>query len=419
MFKESQKMYQENAQYVLPVIGFEEPVVDYGKGVYIYDVDGNEILDMSGGQFCTIFGHAFPEIDKLYTSISKIQHTNTATLSSSVLRAYKNLASTMANMNPRIITLSTGAEAIEFALRYAKNYTGKNGLVCFDKGYHGLSLGAQAITYGGVYSNPRHKDIFTIPVIEEHFSHEEIDIVTAQLESICKSSDNIAAMFFEPIVGVGGIHKLTSYFMNQVREICNIYNIFLVFDECQSGFGRGGSWWYYQTLGVSPDILVTAKGIGLGFPVSLVAVNADTVDTSKTLTHYSSHQNDPFSAEIIQFGIEYMRNHSLIEEVQQKGVYLRSRLLEIANVFSCVSTPRGDGLLVGFDFAVPGLSDYRQLGVDFRRHMCYNGVLVQGTNGGKTIRLLPSYLITKEEIDQFLSVLVRTLENFDFGGYGD
>ncbi len=417
MFKKSKAAFENKKQHILPVIGFEEPIIESAEGLYVYDLDGNKIMDLNGGQFCSIFGHSLPEFQTIFQNLATIQHTNTATLTKSTLDAYEKLATTMPEMSPQFITLSTGAEAIEFAMRFAKNYTGKTGLICFNKGYHGLSLGAQSITYGGIYAKPLHDDVYSLPIIEEHFTNAQIDEVILQLENICQNNANLAAMFFEPIIGVGGIHKLNNYFMKKVREICDKYAILLIFDECQSGFGRGGYWWYYQKLAIAPDLLVTAKGIGLGFPVSLVAVNTKTIDTSKNVTHYSSHQNDPFSAAIIDFGVDYIKEHNLLEEVTAKGEYFRNKLQALATNCQYISNPRGDGLIIGFDLTIDGVTNYRVLGAEFRRALCRNKVLIQGTNAGQTQRLLPSYLITYEEIDEFIKILEKTITDFDFEVY--
>ncbi len=406
--------YKEKIEkHVLPVIAFEESIIESANGVYVTDVEGNKILDMSAGQFCTILGHSNENFRELFERIMKIQHTNTATLTRSTVEVYEKINALIPELESKIITLSTGAEAIEFAMRYAKNFTNKTGVISFDRGYHGLSLGAQTVTYGGKFAKPYIEQVYSIPTYEEWMTEEDEDCIINQLENICTNDNNIAAIFIEPIVGVGGIHKLSRRVAKKIRDICDTYEIFLIFDECQSGFGRGGAWFYYQVLGVNPDILVTAKGIGLGFPVSLVAVRGDKVEEDKVIVHYSSHQNDPFSGEIINFAIDYMKEHNLIEKCIEKGKVLKDK---IDNLHCKNFTPvRGDGLLLGFDLEIEGVDDYRQISAKFRKHVRENGCLVQSTNGGKTIRLLPSYEITDQEIDHFISILRNSIDSFDFG----
>lgn len=399
-------------KFVLPVIGFESNIIEHGEGTYVYDVDGNKLLDMCGGQFCTILGHSNPKFDSLYNNISKIQHTNTATLTKRTIEVYEKLYNIMPELDPKIITLSTGAEAIEFAMRYAKNATGKSAVVSFDRGYHGLSLGAQTITYGGKFSNPYIEKVYSIPTYEESMTLEDEKLIVDKFEKICQSDDNIAAIFLEPVIGVGGVHKLSETFAKEIRRICNEYNVLLVLDECQSGFGRCGKWFYYQELNIIPDIIVTAKGIGLGFPVSLVAVNGELAAKGSTVTHYSSHQNDPFSAEIIDFGLDYILENNLIAESVVKGDDLRNKINKIDCPY--LSKARGAGLMVGFDLVIDGVSNYRNIGSKFRDSMKELGCLIQGTNGGQTIRLLPSYEITQEEIDYFVDALKQCCATFDF-----
>ncbi|MFV0425054.1 MAG: aspartate aminotransferase family protein [Bacilli bacterium] len=399
-------------KYVLPVIDFEENIIENGKGSYVFDTEGNKLLDMCGGQFCTIIGHSNSDFEKLFKNLSYIQHTNTATLTKNTINTYEKIANLMPELDPKIITLSTGAESIEFAMRYAKNLTGKTAVVSFDRGYHGLSLGAQTVTYGGKFSKPYIDQVYSIPTYEETMSEDEENEIVVAFENICKNDSNISSLFIEPVVGVGGVHKLSKSFAKKIRKVCDDYGVLLILDECQSGFGRCGSWFYYQALDIVPDIVVTAKGIGLGFPVSMVAVKGCLVSKETTVTHYSSHQNDPFSSEIIDFGIEYLTKHNLLEACSIKGDKIRKMIDDLKCPYFSLS--RGDGLMVGFDLVIDGVNDYRKIGHEFRDYMRKHGCLIQGTNAGQTVRLLPNYEITDEEINTFIEILKECCNSFDF-----
>ena len=302
--KKSQEFFKENKKYILPVINFEEPILVKGEGNYVFDLDDNKILDLNGGQFCTILGHSNPELKAVINQIGDtIQHTNTATLTKNTIEAMKEVHKLMPELDARTIFLATGSESVEFAIRYAKHITGKNGMVCFDIGYHGLTLGSQSITYGGVHARPQITEIFSIKTPTHKTTIIELRTIITEFEQICKNNQ-IAALIIEPVVSVGGMYVQSKDFINELKTICLKYSVLLIFDECQTCMGRTGEWFGYQSLGVTPDIVVAAKGIGLGYPVGLVSINNKYVENYPPLIHYSSHQNDPFSAQIVSFIIK-------------------------------------------------------------------------------------------------------------------
>lgn len=407
-FKKSQDIYNEYKEYVLPVIPIEKPIILQGSGMYVYDLDGNKIMDLNGGQFCTIFGHSNDKFAEMMKNIANsIQHTNTSTLTLKTLEALKEINEVMPELNPQSIFLATGSEAIEFALRYAKFATKRKGVVAFDIGYHGLTLGSQSVTFGGIYANPIVEEIFTIKTPKDNNSN---DIILEEFEAICKNNE-IAAVVLEPIVSVGGMYVQTTDFLSKIKEICEKHQILLIFDECQTGFGRTGEWFAYQKIGVVPDILVSAKGIGLGYPVSLVAIKDEVAKNYPCPVHYSSHQNDPFSAEIVSFGINYINEYHLLTQVKKMGNYFKEQLEKLSKESKYYSSPRGEGLMLGCDLIIDGYTDYRELSAKFREYLLSEeNLMIQATNGGQTLRFLPAYTITEEEIDFVVEKLKKISE---------
>lgn len=417
-FDKSQQLKDQYLDYALNIIGFEDTIITAGQGTYVFDADGNKIMDLNGGQFCAILGHGNKELSEFMAQkASEIQHTNTGTLAYSTMQALKIMHDITPEMDSRSIILSTGAEAIEFALRYAKNVVQKTGIVCFKNGYHGLTLGAQSVTYGGVFAKPVQSDIYALDCPLTDATTQELDEVINQFKSILENCDNIACALFEPIVSVGGMHVQQTYFMKAIKELCQKHGVVLIFDECQTGFGRTGHWFYYQAIDVVPDILVCAKGIGLGYPVSTVTITKQLIDQlTIPYSHYCSHQNDPFSANVINFGYDYITKHNVLEQVQASGTYFYNELLRLSQKHSILSKPRGKGLMLGQDLILPGVSDYRKISADFRHHLLTKGIMMQATNGGQTLRYLPTYLITKEEIDLFINIFDQELQQYQFLG---
>lgn len=413
VFSKSKKYFDEYEKYILPVIHFKQPIIERASGVYVYDMDGNEILDLNGGQFCTIFGHSNPEIKKKFDEINTtIQHTNTATLTTQVLKAMKKVHDIMPEMNAKTIFLATGSESVEFAIRYAKHITNKTGLVCFDIGYHGLTLGAQSITYSGVHARPLVSNTHSIPTPKGGERPEELENILKKFRDICENN-SIAAFIVEPVVSVGGMYVQDTLFFSKIKEICREFNVLLIFDECQTCLGRTGEWFGYQTIDVVPDIVVAAKGLGLGYPVGMVSISDEYVTNYPSIVHYSSHQNDPFSAEVISLGIDYIQENDILEKVNAKGEYFMQKLEELRRETHLLGQPRGVGLMLACDLEIEGVTDYRKISEEFIDYLLENyHLMIQATNGGKTLRFLPSYLITESEIDKTVGSLKNGIETF-------
>ncbi|MCI8371399.1 MAG: aspartate aminotransferase family protein [Lachnospiraceae bacterium] len=390
--------------YLIPVIPFHKQIISKGKGSYIFDENGKKYLDLNCGQFCTIFGHSNPELVKCVTSISKtISHTSSGMISDLVLKAASKLNEISGELDARSILLSTGAEAVEFAIRYAKHMTGKDGLVCFEKGYHGLTLGTQSITFGGRYAAPFVNHIFSIPIPTGTDDINGIDVLK---KIIAEHKEVIAAVVVEPIVSVGGMIYPDRTYFTELYNICKRNGMLLIFDESQTGFGRTGSWFCYQEFHLIPDMVVCSKGMGLGYPVSAVLFNGELCAKNKiTMTHYSSHQNDPFAAGIISFGIDYIQKNDLLHSNRKKGRYFLKRLISVCEKNNLFVNPRGQGLMLGLDMCIPGVENYRPIYRKLYDMAAEKGVLLQGTDGGRVLRFLPDYLISYEDIDFCTEVL--------------
>lgn len=397
MNNKSQTMLAKANSCMLPIIPFEGAVINDAHGLYLVDVDGNELLDVNGGQFSNIFGYDDVGFLQAIENCTKsLLHINTGMLSAKVINSMELLCNTAKEMDPMGITLSTGSEAVEFAIRYSKKATGRNGVISFDNGYHGLTLGSQSLTYGGQYAlplvNQTHKVKFNI---------DEPQQMVDELAAILTNHNDISCFVIEPFVGVGGMYPIPQDILQQFRNLCDEHNILLVFDECQSGFGRTGSWHYFQKVGIIPDILILAKGIGNGFPVSAVLIKKAILNQYPyNLTNYSSHQNDPISAQIIEYSVPKV--DQLLPEIIKKGEHFKQILATIDSPY--IKNIRGEGLMVGFDIDQDFTSS-KEFYVVFKKVCLDNGLVIQGTNGGSVIRFLPAYTISYEQLDSAKSII--------------
>ena len=214
----------------------------------------------------------------------------------------------------------------------------------------------------------------------------------------------------EPIVGVGGMIFLPQNYVKEVRKLCDKYHIILIFDECQTGFGRLGKWYAYQEYEVVPDMVTSAKAMGLGFAVSSVTMKEDLAKKVEgSISHFCSHQNDPLSARVVSFVIDEIIKRDLLNRNLIIGEKLLKGLIDISNHSEYLTHPRGRGLMCAFDLPFDLVGDNRSITNRLIRLMEEEGIFIQAIRQGKTFRIMPNYLISNEEIDYFLSKLDRCL----------
>lgn len=397
-------------EYLFTAVPYNSFILTKGEGTWVYDEQGRKYLDLNAGQFCLCFGHNDPGLQQVVLSqMKKIYHTNTATLTPEVLQAARDMAGITGGELTKTIFLSTGSEANECALRYARFATGKAGVIAFKNGYHGLTLGSQHLTMGGIWAQPR----------DERYNGylEDFDVqsLRSAIERILQAKNgNVCAVMVEPVLGVGGVLLPSKEFFRRLREICTEKGLLLIFDECQTGFGRTGEWFAYQRLGVEPDILVCAKSMGGGMPVSSVTFNKRLAQRLEgKYIHFSSHQNDPLACAVVSYIIDTMKKNRCLEHNREMGDYLLAELKKLAAAHPLLREPRGMGLMLGFDFPDEALAADPGLTRRFLTRLQEEGVLLQAIRRGKTFRLSPSFIITREEIDFLISKLDKVLAELE------
>lgn len=418
-------MKKDDLFCIAPVIDYSGPCFVRGDGCYVYDRMGGQYLDISCGQFSAILGHKNEYTEKAIKWASEnIVHLSTGFISENFIQAAQRLSAVMPGMNGRIVLLSTGAEANEACLRYAKNMNNnKPGVISFKQGYHGLTHGTEGYSIARAWVKPGLEYSFSVdapPVLD---LNEEIDYAPyiEQFKGVVKENkDHIAAAMFEPVVSNGGMLYPGKAYWQEIRRICDENEIYLIFDECQTGFGRTGSWFYYTELGVVPDMLVCAKAMGLGFPVSMVVFNGNRFGDDKfKMHHFSSHQNEPFSAQLVLCAMDAIEKEGLLKNVVEMGEYLRQGLRSLQKKYSIVENPRGKGLMCGFDLNPYQLSKEE---IIQREHLLVqsaleNKLLLQIANYGKTVRIMPAYNIQREQIHEFLEKTERSIVSLKANHY--
>lgn len=417
-------MKEQELYCIAPVVDYEEPYMVSGKGCYVYDNTGKQYLDISCGQFSAVLGHQNPYVQKAIENASKqLIHLSSGLISENFIKAAQKLHEIMPEMNGRIFLLSTGGEANEACLRYAKNMNNnKSGVISFVQGYHGLTHGTEGYSIARKWVKPELEYSFSVRAPECYgegmFDYSEYIEEFRRIAT--QNKDVIAAALFEPIVSNGGMLFPAAEYWREIRKICDENDIYLIFDECQTGFGRTGSWFYYQQIGCVPDMLVCAKALGLGFPVSMVVFNGNKFDNSKfKMHHFSSHQNEPFSAELILSAISAIETEGLLNNINQMGEYLQKSMERMQKEFAIIRNPRGIGLMRGFDLDTYNMekSELMQRAHLLTKLAQNRGLLLQITNNGTTVRVLPAYNITSSEIDEFIKLIAEAFHDLKEQGY--
>jgi len=412
----SEQMHADYKKYILNVAPFRVPIFDNGRGVHVTDLDGNTYLDLMSGQFCLPFGHAYEPFAKMISQqLRRLIHTNTLSLTTETLKGVKELASLSDNSLNKSILLSTGAEAVEAAIRFAKICTKKEGVVGISDGYHGLTLATQSISSGGIYAKPRVSQTYSIPTPHSSRSVDDngiatIDYIQQAKQLLSDKKGTIAAFVVEPVISVGGMIFPHSSYFHELSKLAKDHEALLIFDECQTGLGRTGTWFGYQHYGVIPDVLVLAKIAGGGIPVSAVMVTDEVAAQIENVTvHFSSHQNDPLSGAILEFIISHMKSKKTLENVNKMGEYFLEQLISVSKTNPIIQNPRGLGLMLGFDLPSEYFIKGHNPGQELISLLEDRGVIIQAIRRGQTFRILPSYTIRQSDIDLFIEKLLSSI----------
>jgi len=359
-----------------------------GEGSLVWDQENNEYIDLTGGIAVNALGHAHPElVDALTEQAKKLWHiSNIFTNEPALMLAQKLVDNTFAE---RVFFANSGAEANEAALKLARrfafdNYSqDKSEIIAFYQGFHGrtfftVTVGGQASYSDGF--GPKPSDI----------THLEYNNLEALEKAI---SDKTCAVILEPLQGEGGVLLIDKEFAQGVRALCDKYNALMIFDEVQTGMGRTGDLFAYMGLGVTPDVLTSAKSLGAGFPISAMLTLTKFASALTAGTHGTTFGGNPLACAVANKAFDLINTPALLQGVKEKGVLLRELLTEINREFSVFSEIRGAGLLLGAALT----EQYHGRAKEFLLASAEQGLLVL-IAGANVIRFAPALNIPNEQI---------------------
>lgn len=416
--------------HVLPLMPFLDNVIARSEGSYLIDQDGNRILDLAAGQFCTVLGHNHPVfVERLVEELRNNLHTGSQYLSERVFEALAAIAEIVPTGLDKIALFSTGTEANEFALRIAKAYTGRTGVIGFDRGYYGISQGTRSlstISDGHVDLSPKVPGTMHLLApncsrcpIGQSYPQCDIACLDLSMRMIGSLRETVAAIVVETIISAGGMIFPQREYFARLREVADELDALLIVDEAQTGFGRCGAWFDCENLALRPDILVFSKTSGNGYPSSGVAVSARVVDKllDQGFYHLSSHQNDPLTAAAILAVIDIIRKDRLLEAARDRGAYFMSGLQALQQRHSRLWGVRGRGLMLAFEL----VTDRETLRPDSASLLSFvlgcqaRGVHLTHSYYEGALRIIPSLTLAQQDIDFALQVFDDTLTDLQHG----
>ena len=361
-----------------------------GRGCRVWDEAGTEYLDLYGGHAVISIGHCHP----YYVGKMSIQLNRLSFYSNSVVNPLqKQLANLLGPASGyddyRLFLINSGAEANENALKLASFKTGRKRILCAEKAFHGRTSLAVEVTDNEKIQAPvnRNGHVTFLPLNDLEAWESEL------------SKGDVCACILECIQGVGGIRMATEEFAKGLEQACKRYGTILICDEIQCGYGRSGKFFAHQYLGIRPDIITMAKGMGNGFPIGglLIAPHFEAVYGQLGTTFGGNHLACMAAISVL----EVMKEENLIENAEVVGDYLMGRLQELALIDKQIVDVRGRGLMVGIELSC----DVKPI----RDRMVYHYHCFTGVSGKNILRLLPPLCITKEEINEFITILHQVL----------
>lgn len=406
-------------------------VADHGAGSWLVTADGDRYLDYTSGIGVTNTGHAHPRVvAAIQAQAAKLLHgQQNIVFHEAGLRLHERLAGLLPGGPWSAFLANSGAEAVEAAVKLARVATGRPAMVAFRYGFHGRTAQAMALTAA--------KDVYRgafepLPGSVYHASypycyraaggaHDPAECTCdweAQLDLLFHQlvyPDRVAAIIVEPVIGEGGYLVPPPGFLPRLREITRRHGILLIADEVQTGFGRTGEIFAVRHWDVEPDIVVMAKGIASGMPLSGILAHTAVMDRLSPGSHGGTYGGNVVSCAAAMATLDVIEDEGLVENARVRGRQLLDGLRRICAGHGSVGDVRGLGLMVALEFVRPGEGDGRAPDAALTKRVqaaCYDRGLLLLTAGTyvNVIRIIPPLVTTAEEVDLALGIIAEALD---------
>ena len=422
----SQLVIDYDKKYMSPSYMRDYPfVAERGYGAIVEDPDGNAFLDFAAGIAVCSTGHCHPKVveaiqqqaaELIHIAGNDFYHRHMPQLAE---RLVKTMPKPQAY---RVFFGNSGTEAVEGAIKLARYATKRDKLIAFYGCFHGRTLGSLSLTAS---KNTQRKYFGTLLGGVEHIPYpyayrcalghtketcggEIIELLEQQIFKRLFAPEEVAAIIVEPIQGEGGFIPAPSFFLQELQRIANRHGIVLIVDEVQAGMGRTGKWWAYDHAGITPDIVLTAKGIASGMPISAF-IAKESIMQWKPGAHGTTYGGNPVCIAAALATMELIEG-GLMANAKKVGDYIFGKINEWPQRFKTVGEVRGKGLMIGVEFVrdqktKEKAADLRDRVVDNAFH---RGLLTLGS-GENSIRLSPPLIIDEEQADGAIRIMEESI----------
>ena len=403
-------------------------VVDHAQGSWIHGTDGRSYLDFTTGIGVTSTGHCHPKVvAAAREQVGKIIHAQyTTVMHQPLLALTEKLGEVLPEGLDSVFYANSGSEAVEAAVRLARMATGRPNIVVFQGGFHGRTVAAASLTTAGTKFSAGfaplmagvHMSAFPYAY---RYGWDEATAVAFALQELDyllqtrTAPNDTAAFLIEPALGDGGYLPTPPAFLEGLRERADRHGIQLIFDEVQAGVGRTGKFWGHQHSTATPDIIITAKGIASGFPISAIAASTETMSKAWPGSQGGTYGGNAVSAAAGVATLEVVEEEGLVENSRARGEQLQAGLREIQGRFPVIGDVRGLGLMQGIEFTAEDGSPDARTAVAVQQATTDQGLLTLTCGpAGNVVRLIPALVVTADEIstglERFEAALTAVVE---------
>jgi 4-aminobutyrate aminotransferase len=386
-----------------------------GEGVHLFDTEGRRYLDFTAGIGVTSTGHCHPRVvAAAQEQVATLIHGQyTTVMHQPLLRLAERLGDVLPAGLDSVFFLNSGSEAVEASVRLARQATGRPLVVAFDGGFHGRTMGAAALTTSGAKIRagigPLMGGVAFAPfpyAFRYGWSEDEaVAFCLRELDRLLVTAApaaDVAALVIEPVLGEGGYVPTPPAFLAGLRERADAHGILLIADEVQTGFGRTGRFWGHQhTDGVTPDILITAKGLASGFPLSGIAASEELMAKAWPGSQGGTYGGNAVACAAALATLDVIEDEGLVANAAEQGLRLLEGLRKVAADHPGIADVRGLGLMVGNEFCTPDGAPDATAATRAHAAAAERGLLLLTCGPyGNVVRMIPPLVVTAEQVDE-------------------